>query len=190
MDMNRISRATGRWGMSRRLVPIALVPIALAPIALIAAACSPAGAAQETPAMPQVQAEAERHPTSGLAIIDVTVKRGERAITFKTEHANTPQAQARGMMFRTEMADNEAMLFPSAVPGQRSFWMKNTPISLDIIFIGVDGRISNIETAVPYSLESVPSVGVASAVLEIRGGLAKELGIVAGDRVEYTLPQQ
>jgi uncharacterized membrane protein (UPF0127 family) len=92
------------------------------------------------------------------------------------------------MMFRTEMADDEAMLFPSEQPMQRNFWMKNTPLPLDIIFIGTDGRISNIEKGVPYELESVGSEGLASAVLEIRGGLAKELGIVAGDRVEYDWP--
>ncbi|MGB3469676.1 MAG: DUF192 domain-containing protein [Erythrobacter sp.] len=157
------------------------------PAALLAA-CSPVGAAQDTPAAPQAQSAPEKHPTSGLQLIDVTVVSANGAITFKTEHANTPQAQARGMMFRTEMADDEAMLFPSDVPAVRSFWMKNTPISLDIIFIGVDGRINNIETAVPYSLDSVTSVGPASAVLEIRGGLAEELGIVAGNKVEYTLP--
>ncbi len=163
----------------------------VAPVAalmfLTGAGCSANSVAERT-AIQEEPTEVARHPTSGLEIIDVAVLRGDRRIVFKTEHANTPQAQARGMMFRTEMADDEAMLFPSEVPAQRSFWMKNTPISLDIIFIGVDGRINNIETAVPYSLDSVPSVGVASAVLEIRGGLAKELGIVPGDRVEYTLP--
>ncbi len=158
---------------------------------LMGAGCSASSAAEtatapETPA--KAAANAGRHPTSGLEIIDVAVLRGDRRIVFKTEHANTPEAQSRGMMFRTQMADDEAMLFPSDVPTQRSFWMKNTPISLDIIFIGVDGRINNIETAVPYSLDSVPSVGAASAVLEIRGGLAQELGIVPGDKVEYRLP--
>ncbi len=166
------------------------IPAAM--LLMVASACSANTAAETTKspeaAAPVGAAAQSRHPTSGLEIIDVAVLRGDRRIVFKTEHANTPQAQARGMMFRTEMADDEAMLFPSDVPAQRSFWMKNTPISLDIIFIGVDGRINNIETAVPYSLDSVPSVGAASSVLEIRGGLAQELGIVPGDKVEYTLP--
>jgi uncharacterized membrane protein (UPF0127 family) len=92
-------------------------------------------------------------------------------------------------MFRTELADDEAMLFPSDQPGTRGFWMKNTPLPLDIIFIGLDGRISNIAAmTVPYSTETVFSEGPASAVFEIRGGLAEELGIVPGDRLEYTLP--
>lgn len=160
------------------------------PLVMLVAACSPVEATQEPIAPTAPVVETARHPVSGLEIIEVTVMRGERAIPFKTELALTPEAQARGLMFRTELPDDEAMLFPSRVPSQRSFWMKNTPISLDIIFIGTDGRISNIETAVPYSLESVPSVGAASAVFEIRGGLAAELGIVPGDRVEYELPTE
>jgi uncharacterized membrane protein (UPF0127 family) len=67
--------------------------------------------------------------------------------------------------------------------------MKNTPLSLDIIFIGTDGRISNIEAdTVPYSLAPVRSVGFATAVLELRAGRAKELGIMPGDRVIWEIP--
>lgn len=166
-------------------------------LALIGAAalmaCSPAesgGALAQAPASEEpTEAAIERHPTSGLQIIDVSVVRGDERITFKTELANTPQAQGRGLMFRTELRDDEAMLFPSGAPQTRSFWMKNTPVALDIIFIGVDGRISNIEEGVPYSLDSVTSAGLASAVLEVRRGLSEELGIVPGDKVEYTLPE-
>ena len=87
------------------------------------------------------------------------------------------------MMFRTEMGDDEGMLFPSYVPQARSFWMKNTPLPLDIIFIGPNKRITNIEAGVPYSTDSVFSDGPALAVFEIRGGLSEELGIGAGDLV-------
>ena len=158
------------------------------PIVLVAAACAPGGAAGKPAVVPVAQEEVARHPTSGLRLIEVAVLSGDERITFTTELADTPEAQARGMMFRTEMGDDEAMLFPSEVPQGRSFWMKNTPLALDIIFIGVDGRISNIEDGVPYRLESVRSAGLASAVLEIRGGLSEELGIVPGDKVEYELP--
>ncbi len=156
-------------------------------------ACSPAesgGALAQAPVSEQpAQTAIERHPTSGLQIIDVVVVRGDKRITFKTELANTPEAQARGLMFRTELRDDEAMLFPSATPQARSFWMKNTPLALDIVFVGVDGRISNIEEGVPYSTDSVRSVGLTSAVFEVRRGLMEELGIVAGDKLEYTLPE-
>jgi len=161
-------------------------------ILLLAAACSPSkGAEQPAPAPTTSEAAMpDRDPVSGLPLIEVAVVRGDTRIPFRTEVANTRAAQARGMMFRTEMGDDEAMLFPSETPAVRSFWMKNTPLPLDIIFIGVDGRISNIEAGVPYELESVSSVGPASAVLEIRGGLAEELGIVAGDRIEYDWPAE
>ncbi|MEL6876707.1 MAG: DUF192 domain-containing protein [Pseudomonadota bacterium] len=130
----------------------------------------------------------DAHPISGLRLIDLSIDSGDQTHTFKTELADTRQAQARGLMFRTELADDEAMLFPSNPPAPRSFWMKNTPISLDIIFIGTDGRIANIAAnTVPYSLESVPSDGITSAVLEIRGGLAAQLGIGSGDLVRYEL---
>ena len=89
-------------------------------------------------------------------------------------------------MFRTELADDEAMIFPSEPQTARSFWMKNTPLPLDIIFIGTDGRILNIAAMTePYSLESVYSVGVTSGVLEVRGGLSEELGMEPGDLVEW-----
>ena len=157
-------------------------------LAGLLAACSPVDATQDAPAPPLDQSAPSVHPGSGLDITEVTVVSGEKRIPFKTELALSQQEQARGLMFRETLADDEAMLFPNDPPQMRSFWMKNTPISLDIIFIGVDRRINNIETAVPYSLESVASVGEVIGVFEIRGGLAQELGIKPGDRVEWELP--
>ncbi len=154
------------------------------------AACSSgegATASAQTPA--PVGTQAMRHPVSGLAVIDLVIERGGKKIPFKVELADTPEAQARGLMFRTELGDNEGMIFPSDSPEPRSFWMKNTPLSLDIIFIGVDGRITNIAAnTTPYSLDSVSSSGIASGVLELRAGRAKALGIVPGDRVIYSAP--
>lgn len=155
------------------------------------AACSPGEGATATAQSPApAPAAAARHPVSGLQVIDLTVDRGGKRLLFRVELADTPEAQARGLMFRTQLGDNEGMIFPSAAPEPRSFWMKNTPLSLDIIFIGPDGRIANIAAnTVPYSLDSVSSKGPASAVLELRAGRAKELGIVPGDKVSYSLPR-
>jgi uncharacterized membrane protein (UPF0127 family) len=76
------------------------------------------------------------------------------------------------------------MLFDFGKEGFRSFWMKNTPRSLDIIFIRKDGTISTIaENTIPYSEASVPSSEPVRAVLEINGGLSRTLGIEAGDKV-------
>ena len=161
-------------------------------IAAIAAACSPASEASVAASSSEAasaQASEERHPLSGLQVIDLTVQSGQTAHEFRVELADTREAQNRGLMFRNELGDFEGMLFPSDEPSVRSFWMKNTPLSLDIIFIGTDGRIMNIAAnTVPYSVESVSSSGLASAVLELRAGRAAALGIEPGDKVEYSLP--
>jgi uncharacterized protein len=155
------------------------------------AACSPGEGTSALAQAPATQAATTaRHPVSGLEVIDLTVMRGDKKLAFKVELAASPEAQAKGLMFRTALGDDEGMLFPSAAPEPRSFWMKNTPLSLDIIFIGPDGRISNIAAnTVPYSLDSVRSSGYASAVLELRAGRSAELGIVAGDKVSWDMPR-
>ena len=82
------------------------------------------------------------------------------------------------------MADDEAMLFPFNEPRVASFWMRNTVIPLDIIFVRANGTIESIaENTIPYSTDPVEAGEPVSAVLEIRGGLSAELGIAAGDRV-------
>ena len=154
-------------------------------LALLASACSPdvTREGQAASAAPEGTEDAS-HAVSGLKIVNVVVTSGETRHRFRAELADTKELQARGLMHRTELGPDDAMLFPSEQPTARSFWMKNTPISLDIIFIGLDGRISNIAAmAEPYSEEQIYSIGSASAVLEIAGGRAAELGIAPGDRV-------
>ena len=151
-------------------------------------ACSPqtqAGAASE-PTESAPAPAASVHPVSGLAVIPLTVTSGDERIAFAVEVADTPEAQARGLMFRTDLGDNEGMIFPYDGTRAQSFWMKNTPLPLDIIYIGPDRRISNIAAETePYSLDPVYSVGPVLGVLELRGGRAAELGIEPGDLVEW-----
>ena len=157
--------------------------ILIAAFGLGLSACSPQSAA-ETQA--PVQAEATTHPVSGLEVIPLTVTGVSGTHNFMVEVAATSADQNRGLMFRTELGPDEGMIFPRPGNEGASFWMKNTPLPLDIIFIGPDGLISNIEAnTVPYSTDSVSSVGVVSGVFEIAGGRAAELGIVAGDKVEW-----
>ena len=105
---------------------------------------------------------------------------------FRVELARSPQEQSKGLMFRTELGPDEGMIFPFDPPRGASFWMRNTVIPLDLIFVGVDGRISNIAAnAIPYDESPLNSIGLAKAVLELRGGRAAELGIVPGDKVEW-----
>ncbi|MCB5426501.1 DUF192 domain-containing protein [Altererythrobacter sp. CC-YST694] len=102
------------------------------------------------------------------------------------EVARSEEEQAKGLMFRKQMGADEGMIFPRRPPDFASFWMRNTVIPLDIIFIGTDGKILNIAAnTVPYSLDPQTSDGIASAVLELNGGRAAELGIEPGAKVEW-----
>ena len=123
--------------------------------------------------------------------LTVTVASANGAHAFTVETAKTPQEQERGLMFRTDIPANGGMLFApyppeGGAPKEASFWMKNTPSPLDIIFIRADGTIATIaENTVPYSETSVPSGEPVAAVLEIRGGRAAELGIAEGDKISW-----
>ncbi|MBN8502664.1 MAG: DUF192 domain-containing protein [Sphingomonadales bacterium] len=158
-------------------------PLMLAALAAALASCSPnsgEAAAQSTQAAPMA------HPVSGLPVVPLRVIHGDKTFAFRVELAGTPQEQAKGLMFRTAMGADEGMIFPFDPPRGASFWMRNTVIPLDLIFIGPDGRISNIAAnAIPYDESPLNSIGPAKAVLELNGGRAKELGIVPGDRVEW-----
>ncbi|KAA1059002.1 DUF192 domain-containing protein [Azospirillum argentinense] len=106
---------------------------------------------------------------------------------FDVELAETPAQQAQGLMFREKMAADAGMLFIYDRPQPASFWMKNTLIPLDMIFIGTDGRIVNIHAnAVPQSLDAVNSTGPVKGILEINGGMSARLGIRPGDRVVHS----
>ena len=107
---------------------------------------------------------------------------------FEVELALTPQQQGQGLMFRQSLPPNGGMLFIFPRERPASFWMKNTPLSLDIIFIRADGTIANIAAQTePFSEESLPSDGPVKSVLEVKGGTAAQLSIRAGDRVIFPL---
>ena len=126
----------------------------------------------------------------GLVAVTVATKSGTRLI--KAELADTEPEQATGLMFRTSLPDDGGMLFrpypPTGGPPEpASFWMQNTPLPLDIIFIRPDGTIARIAAeTVPMSETPIESGEPVGAVLEIRGGRAAAMGIAEGDRI--TLP--
>ncbi|MEO6434009.1 MAG: DUF192 domain-containing protein [Sphingomicrobium sp.] len=102
------------------------------------------------------------------------------------EVARTPEQQSIGMMFRRSVAPYRGMLFPYAEPQVVAFWMKNTLVPLDLIFIRADGTIAQVAAnAEPLSLDMIQSNEPIVAVLEIGGGRAAELGIAPGDRVSW-----
>ena len=127
----------------------------------------------------------ERSP-AGLDQIPLTIRSGARTHRFIVEVVRTPEEQATGMMHRQSLAPDRGMLFPYDPPHNASFWMKNTLIPLDMLFIRADGSIARIEAnAVPLSLEQVVAGEPVAAVLELAGGRAAELGIAPGDKVEW-----
>jgi uncharacterized membrane protein (UPF0127 family) len=105
---------------------------------------------------------------------------------FNVEVVDTPAGRQRGLMFRQSLAPDAGMLFDFKQSEEVSFWMMNTYIPLDMIFIRADGTIANVHVnAVPHDRTGIPSEGPVQFVLEIPGGRSVELGIAAGDRVEH-----
>jgi uncharacterized membrane protein (UPF0127 family) len=112
--------------------------------------------------------------------------KGGREVSFKVEVADTPAKRAHGLQYRYELGDDQGMLFLFPAAAVQSFWMKNTPISLDIIFIGSDLRVVGVvRQAVPFSTASLSVSAPSQYVLEIRGGLSRLAGIEPGDSVRF-----
>ena len=115
------------------------------------------------------------------------VSKGNVKHTFEVEIAATPVDREVGLMFRTHMEPDHGMLFEMEKTEVTGFWMKNTLIPLDMLFIAPDGTIKTIrENAVPKSLDAVSSDVPVNAVLELNGGRARALGITAGDKVSHS----
>ena len=151
-------------------------------LAALLAACSPTGA----PGAPAPEATALEVPQSGLETVPLTISSQSGVHRFTVEVARTPEEQAQGLMHRQSLAPDRGMIFPYETPRPAAFWMKNTLIPLDMIFIGPDRQIIRIaENTVPLSLDPVPSIEPVSAVLEIAGGRSAELGLKPGDRVDW-----
>ena len=119
-----------------------------------------------------------------LPVTTISVDTAKGRAVFKVEVAGDEASHEKGLMFRKTMAADRGMLFDFHTDVMTTFWMKNTILPLDIIFIRADGTISSIAgNAVPYSLAPIPSSEPIRAVLEINAGRAKALGIEPGDRV-------
>ncbi|WP_248304958.1 DUF192 domain-containing protein [Devosia sp. FKR38] len=105
---------------------------------------------------------------------------------FHVEVVDTPESRAQGLMFRQELADDAGMLFDFKQERDVSFWMQNTFIPLDMIFVGADGVIKSIHVnAHPHDTTSIPSGAPVQFVLEIPGGRSEALGLKAGDTMEH-----
>jgi uncharacterized membrane protein (UPF0127 family) len=141
-----------------------------APIAFAAAAAR----AQETEVV---------FPKSSLVIVT-----GAKELKFDIEMATTEAQRQRGLMYRKQMGAYEGMLFDFHQEQPVSFWMKNTLIPLDMVFIAGDGTVKHVHAnAVPHSTDTIPSQFPVRGVLEINGGSAKLLGIKPGDKVKHAI---
>jgi uncharacterized membrane protein (UPF0127 family) len=139
------------------------------------AALSLAGCAAKAPEGPNGEA---------LQRLAVVTASGEH--TFWVEIADEEPERQRGLMFRPPLEADRGMLFqwPGEPPREQSFWMRNTPSSLDILYLDPQGRIVSIAShATPFSEAPIPSNGSANGVLELRAGRADEIGARPGDKV-------
>ena len=158
----------------RNLLGTPLV-VALASVLAVGACKNSAGQRQTSSAGP-----------SEAAASTVVVDTGERQVTFHVELARTEPEREKGLMFREHLASDAGMLFLFERPSVQAFWMKNTLIPLDMVFIGADHAVVGVvANAQPLTL-TPRGVGEPSQyVLEIGGGLAARLGIRAGERVDF-----
>jgi uncharacterized membrane protein (UPF0127 family) len=151
----------------RRLRARFFMPVVAAIVALCAFSGFPARAASFQP-------------------LEIVTKNGVQV--FSVEMATTEQEKETGLMYRKEVPDGKGMLFDFSPPQEVSMWMKNTYVSLDMIFIRADGRILRIaENTEPLSTRIISSQGLAKGVLEVVAGTAKKYGIEPGDRVGHPL---
>jgi uncharacterized membrane protein (UPF0127 family) len=119
---------------------------------------------------------------------ELIVETANGPVRLNVEIADDEAERNHGLMYRETLPDDRGMLFDFPERERAIFWMRNTPLSLDIIFIGSDGRILNIaDHTTPYSDAPVPSIGPTRAVLELKAGRAEALGIRPGDRVRHRI---
>lgn len=114
------------------------------------------------------------------------IKKGQPFKKIEVEIAENEAERAKGLMFRSYLPDSVGMLFIFEQPDNHSFWMKNTSIPLDIIYIGPDKKIISIaENAQPYSEEAIPPYGLVQYVVEVNAGFTKHNNIQSGDVISF-----
>lgn len=129
-------------------------------------------------------AAAAQCPGVGLQQLPVTLVTGTGRHTYRLEVAATADEQQCGLMYRKSMPQKTGMIFPFTPPRPATFWMENTVLPLDLIFVGPDSRVLTIAGGKPFSRDMIGSGGVTASVIELNAGEAKRIGLKPGDRVE------
>ena len=122
-------------------------------------------------------------PNVDLARQPVTFTTAKGRFSYQLEVAATPAQQECGLMYRKKMPRNVGMDFPFDMPRPATFWMENTDLPLDLVFVGPDGRVISVGKGVPYSRAMIESGGVTKRVIELNAGEAQRIGLKPGDTV-------
>ncbi|MEL7503764.1 MAG: DUF192 domain-containing protein [Cyanobacteria bacterium J06554_6] len=191
-----LSRVAGGWRFAFMAACLLLLSCSSTSSEAIDSGPSPAADAPLLEPSPSVTVEnpTVENPTDPLSsfgpgqLLPVTAEATLAGTIIRLEVAETRQQQALGLMYRTELADDRGMLFPFEFARRASFWMKNVPISLDMIFL-LDGQVQAIaENVPPCAADPCPTYGpgalLVDQVIELRGGRAAEIGLQPGDTVE------
>ncbi|MEZ5811131.1 MAG: DUF192 domain-containing protein [Rhizobiaceae bacterium] len=157
-----------------RSVSVMAAAAVFAITAMVAVKSLSAGAADEAMLLPP-------HPEP----LTIETDAGEASYTI--EIADNEEERARGLMFRTQLDADRGMLFVFDLTAQRGFWMKNTPLPLDLLFIAESGRVVAIRKGVPFSEEIIAPIYPVRFVLELNEGTAENAGIRIGARVRHPL---
>ena len=149
---------------------------------------SETGSSEVAKPMPPAPSEPAFKKEGLLAFVSA---KGDTIQKIEIEIASNDAERTQGMMYRTAMDEKTGMLFIFDRPEMQSFWMKNTPTSLDIIFLAPDMTILNIHKFTqPYAETNYPSTALSNLVLEVKGGYCQKNGIKPGDKIAYTLLYQ
>ena len=125
-------------------------------------------------------------PAIGFGTGSLTLRTDSGPHSFNIEIANSGGERALGLMYRRELAADAGMLFLYDPPQPITMWMRNTILSLDMIFIGTDGRVHRIESHTePFSTDIISSDGTVQGVLEVNAGTANKIGLKVGDEVLF-----
>ena len=122
-------------------------------------------------------------PNVGLKQAPVTFVTSAGKHHYMVDLAETSEQQSCGLMFREKMPRDQGMIFPFSPPRPTAFWMMNTPLPLDLVFVGPDARVVSIGAGKPYSRALIESGGITAAVIELNAGEAARIGLKPGDRV-------
>lgn len=139
------------------------------------------------PSSAAAQATSQQSMVFDSAPLSIVSAKGETH-KFTVELALTPPQLEFGLMYRDKMAADHGMLFDFGTSRPVMMWMKNTKLSLDMLFLDQKGVVTHIqENAVPYSEAIISSDGPVAYVIELNGGIVKKLGLAVGDKVKSTI---